>query len=460
MNRFLSYAYFALVIVAFYGLSWVKAIFGDINYPPLKPSVRFPYLMIFSVIFICFALLLKRSGRFNFLKARNILTISLFLGLLLIMIGPLLSQDFKNYIMQARILSVYRENPYYVAVEKFPGDPFAKGVFWSWATTAYGPFWVILSSAFIFFAKDSFFLSYFLLKLIPFLSYLGLIWQIDKLQADTGNKNRTYLPFFFAFNPFILLHFLVDGHNDILMSFLIIFSLYILVKKNNFVLSAVIFTFAALIKYIPLILLPIFLLYLISTAGFKKAVNYLAVILAATIALFLPFFRGWNIFDMILRHKFSMGIYSNTLPYALSLLLNFCRLSRSPDPSFPPQWVFILFHLCFLFAYIAIIALFWRSDKTLKDIATASALIIIAYLTFESFQLGEWYLIWLLPFLLLSGIKGKEFLAAAMSFAGMVGFYKRISFLLVLVLALYSLYLFVRRKLYFTPATIRNKPAT
>lgn len=444
MNKRAFVLYLIMVVAGIFLLAIAKMAFNDMNYPPLKMPVRYIYLSVFSLLFGFFAILLNKAKKFEFLSIKNTLLIATALGVLLLCVGPLLSQDVKSYIMYTRVLNIHHANPYYVVADNFPDDPFKKGTFWTWNPSPYGPVWIILTSAFTFFAGNSFFLNNFLIRMVPLLGYLGLIWQIGKLDPSIGEERKRYLRFFFAFNPFILVDYVVDGHTDLICIFLLVFSLTTLFNRSNVALSAMLFTSGVLVKYIPLMVLPIILIYILLkesiVSGFRKVSTYIGCCLLTATVLFMPFFKGFDIFDMLLKQKFSMGIDSNTMPYLYIMLFQKLHIFNIQDAFHPPAYVTNILHLLFLASYIGIFIAYIRSKRLSKDLYMAILSIFVAYFAFAAFQFSAWFFIWILPFLFVSDIKEKEYIALGLSFIGLIDFYKRLSFLLAIAVAMYILY--------------------
>ena len=58
---------------------------------------------------------------------------------------PFLSHDFFNYIFDARIVTLYHQNPYFFKALDFPNDTWIRFMQWTHRTYPYGPVWLVLT---------------------------------------------------------------------------------------------------------------------------------------------------------------------------------------------------------------------------------------------------------------------------------------------------------------------------
>ncbi len=137
---------------------------------------------------------------------------------------------------------------------------------------------------------------------------------------------------------------------------------------------------------------------------------------------------------------FCLLVHSFTVPYLYILLFQKLHILKIPDLYHSPIHIINIMHLLFLVSYFWIVNRYLRSGRSLQDAAKSILLIFSAYFAFAAFQFSAWFLIWILPFLLLSNIKEMKFIALTLSFIGLVSFYKRISFLLSAAAIVYLFY--------------------
>ena len=201
---------------------------------------------------------------------------------------PFLSNDIFNYMFTARILTVYRENPYLVMPQEFLGDPWLSFLHWSNRTALYGPTWLLLTLIPSFLAGSRILVSLFAFKGLVVVFYLGTIFILTKLLDLTKTKNKFFALVFFALNPLLVWETLVSGHNDIVLVFFGLLAFYFLTKNRKLFSLGSLF-FSILIKFATLFLLPVF-----SWAAWqrirKKKIDWKLVFTWASWSMFLVYF--------------------------------------------------------------------------------------------------------------------------------------------------------------------------
>ncbi len=168
------------------------------------------------------------------------------------------SYDLFNYIFDAKILSFYHLNPYGYKALDFPTDPMLGFMHWTHRTYPYGPVWLILTAPLYFLGFSNFLPTQILFKLLIGGSFLGTVYFIGKILGKINPKSALFGMVLFGFNPLVLVESLVSSHNDIVMMFFAIASVYCLIEKKN--LSS----FALLLisigtKFATALLLPLYL---------------------------------------------------------------------------------------------------------------------------------------------------------------------------------------------------------
>lgn len=434
-------------------LPGIRQAFNDFNYPPLKNTVRIIYLCLFAFTFIFFGIFLFMEKRKKDIKIsfnEKIIT-AVLIGIIFITVVPVFSIDFHCYSMQGRVMSIHHANPYLVTPNTFPDDPFLHGIFWKHRVAFYGPLWILISAVMTFFARDSVFLNLILLKLPLLTGYLLLIWQGYSLASKISPERKDLIATFLAFNPFIIVQYLIDGHNDILMFALALWA-FNLVYSKRYVSGYIIFALSMLVKYTSVFIAPFLLILSYARLDrkrdvFKNAFSFILISFFVALILYLPFMQDGLVFlKNLVSHKLffgTQGIDSNTLPYAYLLGIQKTGLLKGINLIYPPAGIISVFHFLFLTGAAVML---WRGCKYNQDpvkLMSAISGVFIAYFAFEAFSFGAWFLIWLLPFLIFSDIKGNFVLALMISAAGTVAFWKRLSFLLIGCTVVYFIYLMI-----------------
>lgn len=226
--------------------------------------VAFLYTAFIGGLFLIYTALLRSIDKLNIKKLLIFLGC---LGVLGIFAYPAaLSFDLFNYIATAKVAFHYFENPYIIMPIEFIGDPLLLFTHAANKIALYGPVWILFTGLPFYLSFGNYLLSIILFKLFVFVFYFGIIFFIWKL-----TKNL-YCVVYFAVSPLVLIETFVSGHNDVVMMFFALGSIYFLKQKKLWL--AVLFIFLSiLIKYATIFLLPLFAGYLWDIIR-KKEVNY------------------------------------------------------------------------------------------------------------------------------------------------------------------------------------------
>lgn len=199
---------------------------------------------------------------------------------------PAFSHDFFNYMFDARIVTKYFANPYMFKALDFPYDPWIRFMHWTHRTYPYGPLWLILTIPFSLVGAGKFVLTMVNFKILFIIFHLGNVYLIYKITQKMIPKNsNTVLPLcIFALNPLIIIESLISPHNEVVMLFFLLVSIYFLiVQKKN--IHAVFFLFlSAAVKFITLIAIPLYFIPSNKLNG-KKALFIRALIIVLLIPL-------------------------------------------------------------------------------------------------------------------------------------------------------------------------------
>lgn len=168
------------------------------------------------------------------------------------------SHDIFNYIFDAKILSFYHENPYTKRALDFPTDPMLGFMHWTHRTYPYGPIWLSITAPLSLLGFQHLLLTQILFKLLMAGSFVGSVYYIGEILRKYKPDDRIFGMVFFGFNPLVLIESLVSAHNDIVMMFFALVSIYFLIQKRlNFSLLFIVFSIGT--KFATALLLPLYL---------------------------------------------------------------------------------------------------------------------------------------------------------------------------------------------------------
>jgi hypothetical protein len=205
---------------------------------------------------------------------------------------PLLSDDASDYLVQARLVVHYGVNPYLPsAQELLVNDAWQQTMSSSAHRSAltYGPSWLYLSLPVVALAGSSLPLAFIALKLLNVVLVLVCGAAIWRLLADEAPYQRRLFLLLLAWHPLLWLEVLWNGHNDVAMMVWVVLALLAL-QHNRPLLTAGLLMGGVATKYIPLLLVPLFLVALLrkkplSTGQAWRLLAWFALTSAIVLAL-------------------------------------------------------------------------------------------------------------------------------------------------------------------------------
>jgi len=280
------YAFFLLLFSLFsfafvdQNLSYFSSFYSGIA-TSNRGIVSFVYI-VFVIVFFAFYFTFWKMYLKNKLTKKNVKWVIALNCLILIFSYPaMLSYDIFNYIFSAKIFFFYHENPYLIMPIQFLGDPFLSFTHAANKVALYGPSWILITGLPYILGFGNFIVTIFNFKLLATLFYLVTSWMIYKI-------SKNFLPvIIFSLNPLVIIETLVSGHNDIVMIFFALCSLFY-VSRNNIFSSSIFILLSILIKYSTLFLVPIFI-YIAFLKRSKKVVNWNKVYLFCAILMMAAF---------------------------------------------------------------------------------------------------------------------------------------------------------------------------
>lgn len=339
-------------------LSYLKKIYSGFAFSNRLPTTIFYTSAIFIFfIFYGFFIYLGVKKKINLKEIFILLSVTV-VGLFF-SYPAMLSYDIFNYIATSKVLFFYHENPYIVMPIEFVDDPLLAFTRAANKTALYGPSWIVLSGIPYLLGFGNFIITLFSFKLFIVIFYFLTVFFVWKL-----SKNIIAV-ILFALNPLVIIETLVSGHNDIVMIFLVLFSFFLLNKKNIF-LGVLFFVLSIFIKYATILLIPIFF-YIVWKLIKNREIDWVKVYYFSSLLMLIsfllspireeiyPWYAIWFIsFSFLVPNKkiilyvsiaFSFSLLLRNVPYMLTgTYIGQTPLMKEIISFTPPALVF-LYHV-------------------------------------------------------------------------------------------------------------------
>lgn len=222
---------------------------------PLSAAIFLILLFLLTSAYFLILYLIKQKK----LSLANIKWLIILSCVILLFSYSAFSHDLFNYMFDARIVTTYAQNPYVRSALDFPGDLWTRFMHWTHRTYPYGPVWLLLTLPFSILGFGKFVLTLLAFKLMFTIFHLGNVYLIYKILKKTTPKLSLLGTAIYAFNPVVLIESLVSPHNEALMLFFLLWAIYFITCENNKLAAVFNLLLSAGIKFVTIILLPIFL---------------------------------------------------------------------------------------------------------------------------------------------------------------------------------------------------------
>lgn len=327
---FVAYTLFLLCVTIFSylyidaNLIYLKYLYSGFS-TMSRVATSMIYIIIVLVFFLFYSLFvwLAYKKRLSF---RNIqFLIGMTVCILIFSYPAMLSYDIFNYMLTAKVLYFYRENPYIIMPIEFIGEPNLSFTHAANKVALYGPSWIALTVIPHLLGFGNFLLTLLSFKILIVLFYIATIILIWKTSRDNLGL------VFFALNPLVIIETLVHGHNDIVMMCLAVFSFYLLMRKR-ILFAAIVLVLSILIKYATLFLIPVFAYAAIKTLR-KQKIDWQYIFLLSFFSMLLalllsplreemyPWYAIWFL-------TFASFVVRKQLVFYLSIAFSFGLLLR------------------------------------------------------------------------------------------------------------------------------------
>lgn len=313
---------------------------------------------------------------------------------------PIFSRDVFAYIGQGRLVDA-GQDPYVTGISSL-NNWFQLGTDITWAQdeTPYGPLFLLLEY-WVFravgFSPD---LSVLLFRLIAFAGVILCLVYVPKLAA-LHHVSGAKAAWITVANPLFLISFVASAHNDAVMVGLAVAATYYAATRRG-VLAVVLMTASIGIKPITMVLLPfIGLLWAGTDAKWPRKILYWCYTLAlfAAIMLAVGLANGYGIGWL----KVMLGTGTGSVLFAPVGALNALLSGLFDAFSLPTNWILPVLKIGGrLLSVVLVLVLIFKGKPShlVQRMALAfTALVVLSPIV------QPWYLLWLLPFFAVTGIR-------------------------------------------------------
>ena len=343
------------------------------------------------------------------------------------------SSDIYGYIARGAQQLYFDMNPYASVVseiENWRGNIFLTNMLWENNPAPYGPLFMILCKALVALSLENFWLALFLFKFINLIAYALLIFCIFKIclyiKTDKNNKNGTNsvetlspkrIFLILAFNPFFMIELAWNGHNDILMCLFISLAFYSFMK-GKYGLSLFMISIASLIKFLAIILIPLFIIAFLkicltrfSSIKYGKAVMELEAVpkssaylgffsgLISSLILILSLVKHYDLINLdYSRFKENLTLSHKSLFNSLMSLAEMIVGANFNEALYYSVLKNLFLSAFIIFAFYVYLKFFMQKRCLLKD----SSILMFSLIVLASPKFHSWYLLCFLPFSFLS----------------------------------------------------------
>lgn len=234
-----------------------------------RPLATGIYITLLLLLFVSYLVLLKLAATQKLTK-QTVWKIILFTAVLFTFSYNAFSYDLFNYIFDAKIVTMYQQNPYLHKALDFADDPMLSFMRWTHRVYPYGPIWLGITVPLSYLGFGFFLPTFFLFKALMSASFLGTVYFIGKIFQKVFSKKEVLGLVFFGLNPLIIIESLISGHLDMVMMFFAVWAFYLLLQKR-YLWAFLLLGISIGIKFATGFLLPIFIWVLFTSLRAKRS---------------------------------------------------------------------------------------------------------------------------------------------------------------------------------------------
>ena len=371
--------------------TWVLGLFDTPRYTAVTGPIFLASLVGLTGLYLGALCLAPRT-------AGRLPTILLLAGLPLLFVlvllpgYPLLSSDIFKYVFDGRILAVYHENPFIKVPADYPDDRFYDLVYWKAVVNAHGPIWRIFEAISAQAGGERCTGAILAMKIWPALAYLGTTGALLLTLRSVCPDRAVAGTLAYAWCPLVLLEALQNGHNDVVAVLPVLLAVWA-ARTGGWRLAVVLVAVGFLVKPLAAVAGPVLLIAAWRAGPRAMLEAMIGALLGGMVVVlaYVPFFEGLQTLQGLERGS----IFSASPAELLMLGLQYAGLPLDQAMSLARTVAVGIFGASVAASLLAL----WRGRVVL---AAALAAILFAYLLVGSQWFNPWYLLWLMPLVMVA----------------------------------------------------------
>ena len=263
----------ALLYAVVAGLFWSDAAYNS------SSTVRTVLSGIIGILTVGYFLGIQHVSK---VSIRTVVFFGVLFAIIGFLSGPVDSTDLYFYMAQGWGQSHYGTNPYINVLRDIPdsaNDPLIRSRWmtlnrnpWLDEPMPYGFAFASLTRAVAWLGRGNWWLTFFLFNGMNVLFHAAVAFLLWKTAAHIPGVDGKHVLYLYMWSPLVVLQFLTDAHNDLIMSAFILLAFYLLIKGRT-IWTMPCMVVGGLIKHLALALIPFVFCLTWRRHGWKAAVS-------------------------------------------------------------------------------------------------------------------------------------------------------------------------------------------
>ncbi|MEO8391365.1 MAG: hypothetical protein ABI700_00095 [Chloroflexota bacterium] len=368
------------------------------------------YIAAFGIVFGGYGLghwLVKRTSRQDDGRgAKNswllavVVGFGLLFNLILLPMYPVDATDIYDNIMRGRISAIYGLNPLQTTPNDVKQDIFYPFTAWRNVPSAYGPAWEMLARV----TEQAINSSnrtknVIAFKLVSIAAYALSALFIGLTLRRIAPRRVLVGLYLWMWNPLVVYMTAATGHNDTVMIACMLGAVY-LVSRRWYVAATLALILGALVKFIPILLVPLIVIAAFRVLGWRGWLRYLLVSVSLSGALIIgayaPYWHGWETLRTERRELMYTSSVATVLREFLIPVFDQAAIETAPSKT-PITNALLANSTLVLFGLFYAVQLYevW-CDPHPRTLIRVAARLLLFYLVVVSLWFQAWYVLWIL----------------------------------------------------------------